>query len=947
MKPAEILCAAAAWQPPDDGAPSAVTEGAQYQESVFRIIDVVLRRGEQSAAFDGITARAVESLPYTMVGGVTVCNAQVCATVAVLRTAIRIVTHIRGSSATKDALGPLFDTLTNDVSPWRNPGIIEGCFQAVPALLSVPAHDDLTREGLIALFKHLRRPADPGNLAAVHAHLAAAAVFRRLLVTLATLQSDSPSPNEAARLEKHLDLIFQQPTSSLIFSAFRKQMPSPRAKLKGAVSELLIAGMAFDSLALQSTRKAMKQWWDLELGERMLLTRTLALQLNAAAGEWRDIERLPLLRRHYKRFSAVVLNMQEREELLWNILTELPAEASESMDVEVQAFVEDARWRSVREEDGLPGYVLAMISPAMGGRIMDLVVREIDRKLRRSRSNNAPFDFASLLYEIVLRDPDERLFNHLLPRLSTESDRREATLFRDFISAVRSVTVANSDVEPLLVVARHFLVETEDTTSPTLRSLAGMLGLFQRLVATEEGVWDVLVEGEIGGLGALFAAFDALAPRRGPLVADCREQLVELESEVEFYQRLPVEEFEGRARTLEHARDIADELISILRSQEQLHVSERIFLTRVVHHLRLLFERTKRWYCEEPHRQWKAGASDKFWSCFLTDWREGRSYNSQARLPWALEQMWENVGSEPPPYRGQRQRFEQFFVRWMSSEIDAAALARALAPRWPRWFREVFRVMTNLWSIALIIFLPCMFAAVMHMYGYHGFEGGGFFAVNSAFLAATFLAFVSTGRRFFGQSQRQYRFRSMFPRVAGFIAAPMALIVELEHAYRFPLEASTESLLLLLLVAFFAIQFTVTKAVTEDEDDDNAMPAVRVRRVRSIVAVALAQSFAIALLLSMIFAGRIDLPADAQAGVAGSPYHHLPLLLGVLPREVVFDISSLLGSVGFVVDPALNIVFYPTIILTWTALGVLFGVVFEGFLKGAKVRGEHALAQES
>lgn len=145
----------------------------------------------------------------------------------------------------------------------------------------------------------------------------------------------------------------------------------------------------------------------------------------------------------------------------------------------------------------------------------------------------------------------------------------------------------------------------------------------------------------------------------------------------------------------------------------------------------------------------------------------------------------------------------------------------------------------------------------------------------------------------------------MFPRVAGFIAAPMALIVEFEHAYQFPLMASDGSLLLLMLLAFFAIHFTVTKAVAEDEDGEASASGTR-RRVGSIVAVALAQSFVIALVLSMTFAGHIEVPVQATVQADhghGSMYHRLPLFLGVLPREVELDIPSIAKSAGFIFRP--------------------------------------------
>ncbi|MGZ8710841.1 MAG: hypothetical protein ACXW28_11525, partial [Thermoanaerobaculia bacterium] len=71
-----------------------------------------------------------------------------------------------------------------------------------------------------------------------------------------------------------------------------------------------------------------------------------------------------------------------------------------------------------------------------------------------------------------------------------------------------------------------------------------------------------------------------------------------------------------------------------------------------------------------------------------------------------------------------------------------------------------------------------------------------------------------------------------------------------------------------------------------------------------------------------------------------------PFFAGVLPREVHFNTSTVLKRVRLPISQAigahLEFTFYPTIILTWTALGLFVGVFLEGFVKGERLRGGEA-----
>ena len=63
----------------------------------------------------------------------------------------------------------------------------------------------------------------------------------------------------------------------------------------------------------------------------------------------------------------------------------------------------------------------------------------------------------------------------------------------------------------------------------------------------------------------------------------------------------------------------------------------------------------------------------------------------------------------------------------------------------------------------------------------------------------------------------------------------------------------------------------------------------------------------------------------------------------MLPRDVAFDIGEIIDSFDRRIppglEPHLRFTYYPTLILTWTALGLFVGVFLEGFVKGERLRG--------
>jgi len=70
---------------------------------------------------------------------------------------------------------------------------------------------------------------------------------------------------------------------------------------------------------------------------------------------------------------------------------------------------------------------------------------------------------------------------------------------------------------------------------------------------------------------------------------------------------------------------------------------------------------------------------------------------------------------------------------------------------------------------------------------------------------------------------------------------------------------------------------------------------------------------------------------------------------GILPRHTTFDLGPLVDDairkpgrkpLHPSVRNHLRFDYYPTLIITWTSLGLFFGVFLEGFLKGERLRGE-------
>jgi hypothetical protein len=972
---------------------------AQFQESVFRTIDVMIKRGAGHRHFDRAIAQALDATPRTLVGPASVCNAQVRATVALLRTASRLISEDHETSKTKGALTPIFGDLAAP-SPWPNLGITEGCYAILPFLASNKDHDGLSKPALESLFKRIKSPPPFGDLAAMHHQLVASASFRRLILRLMR-RTDELSENDADSLHVQRDVsrLLSEPTADQVLTAFQTpvtwavamQTPVPRW-----TAAIVIAGTAFENDLLDMSARLFEGFDDRVSLERLLLTRILAAQLRATSQDSRKIARYAALRDFFANGAANRAADRKRIEKIDKIVTSLPARAAQAADPDLQDFLEHCGRRAAggprTNVEDLPGHVLAMVSDKPSSRIADAIAREIDLH-RRHWKQLKSFDFAKLLYQVALRGPNESIFGHLLPRVD-DADRAVVSLFYRHVKSVR----ADAKLEPdqLLKHVDQLANEISDETpSDTLRKLKVILTCYRGLFANESAIWDALTAGDEGGdLAKLFGDFDEIVKmthvrepdgRRESLLKAYAIAAAQLQKSLQQYRELPVGEFELRAEALRDAREVAAEIERRLETHPGLRPPERVMLISLLQRLQDFFQRTTRWYCNEPQRRKKARKEgrdpERFFFLFASptktplaqvfaaaqslsrdDLEEALAgqFNA-ASTALALAGISTAAGVAPAEFPEQRDRFEKLFAEWMESELDVDSLHRHFHDRWAWPFRRAYEGMTNLAAVSVAIVVPCVVAVLLHFAGLHKVEGVGFFLLEAGVLIAAFVSLIprlraglrGLWRRLRGANATNttrdgpspYYFESLVPRLARLIVVPLALTVEFDHSYSFPLHASTLTLVLLIALSFFATRFFVDREIIDASDTLDATPE-RVR-LGKVVALALSHAFLISVLLATIFGSHADgVSAHVHSEnwldrMPDERYHHRPYFAGILPRDVRFEPGSLLPMPKFASDE-LCFKYYPTVILAWTALGLFIGVFLEGFLEGKRLRGGEA-----
>jgi hypothetical protein len=1012
-----FLCSAASvLHPGERQSPQLLISFARFQESIFRTIETMIVRNAPAKDFDDVVAAAVRNIPPTLFVTADLANAQTRATVAIIGTAAQIVSRVPGSRC-EEALKKHFLQLGEERSPWANPGVIEGCFNTLPYLLGNPDHNDWTQPALDALLLHLRTSCAMDDLVAMHRRLFANACFRRLLIAiqervhqkLSEFHTASEEELRGEEADHAVSMLLARPDAELVLEIFQAHYDPVAAAAPPPVgiSEVVIGAVAFEADLLRRNAELFREWEVMLPERRLLLTRIFGAQLRALSHEAREIRRYPHLQTLLD-MPTVTLTEEQRQVRLLEFLSDIPSGAAEAADADLQDFVERHCGRSKRDVDDLPGYVLAMISDDVSYRLAADIAREIDLDLRRKRLADPAHDFAAALYQVMLRGPNRRIFDHLVPRMVDDDDRKLVLLFRRHVEAIDRWNRRALDMPDLVEYVTCLIKELSDYRGDTLLNLAKALRLYVDLVPQRnDAIWrELMYDAKTGrGVRALFKALDDIAgalpaahgadraPRheskadamrsrneRISLVERCEEECTTLRAKVALYVELEVNQFEERAAALRAATDQVRRIEERLASDRALQPPERVMLHALLRSWHDLFTRTDEHFVDDPRHCVETTDPVSFWQKFVGPFVPPRTaapppsrffVKLRRRLAGKVDAALK-VGvpdephvvagvprpTDPPPYPDQWRKFEKFYVEWMEAELDIDHLKWALMDRWPFWFRAAYRGMTSLgWTVAFIA-APFLVAFVMHATKHCSVEGAGYFAVAAVFVVLALLNLAMlTRKRGDLRRIRQYRFPCLLPPLFRLIVVPLALIVDFDHSYYFPIFASSAVLVLLMTLGFLTTRFFVTRELLGHDSD--RMPTKsgeqrtrERRRVRQIIAVAMGHSFALSLLFSIMFeANTVPRLAHEQAASqethsSGGPAVHsieAPLFLGLFPRDARFDVGRIAMRFGWTTMPErwqqhVRMEFYPTLVLTWTALGLFFGVFLEGFLKGERLR---------
>ncbi len=954
---------------------------ARYQESVFRTIDVLIKREQalkrdMHATFDAVIAYALAEIPRTLVGRATVSNAQVRSTVALIRTAARLISKDNTTSDTKSVLMTLFETL-GTTPPWPNLGIIEGCYAVLPYLLKNEEHKEFALPALTKVFQRIESAPPFYDLIGIHHQLIASSCFRRVVLELIRLpEKRGLTKDEGAYAQTNLEMLLAEPKPEAMAEALRMPHATGTAVMKTSATRwmaaMITAGTAFEHDLLDCTQALFEDFNSQRTDVRLLLTRILAAELRATAQDSRRINRFKQLRSFYPN----TLSEAERIEKARTLSAKLPARMAQAADPDLQDFLEHCG-RGVDEQAetiaDLPGHVLAMVSDKSSSRIADAIARVIDLRWRHwKKQEKQEADLARLLHQVALRGPNELIFSELLPRVE-KRERKIVLLFKKHVRRIHAG--ASMTVQEML---GHILELRNDIkevgTNETLGKLDAILNDYFVLFEQRESVWSTL---ESGKLESFLALCDDLRNATQPKDRTAESSLVDalgasakrLRVVVVRYLALPVGEFDAREDAMHEAGALTKAMITSLHGlDERLQPPERELLIRVVARLGDLFDRTIEWYCRQPRdlkaarqpavffelfaRPMKISYGDMFADanvlnhakdCFLNATLKSIGFRESIEF----RKIYDAAKDAPPEFRTQRQQFEQFFVAWMESELDVDMLQRQFKDRWSPPLRWIYSVATNLPGISLIIILPCVAAGMLHQSSKHEFEGIGFFLLAASVLLAAVLASITSIFKF-GKPHKHY-FAALLPRLARLVVVPLALTVELDHSYVFPLRASTPALLLLIGLSFLMTWFYVDGEIVSA----STKRLSEWKRTAKVVSLALSQAFIIAVLLATIFgshAHEISQMCDEDANARAKLWnidqfpseggHKHPYFLG-MPRDVRFE-GAILGNARW---PAwtscvsqLKFTYYPTIILAWTALGLFVGVFLEGFFKGERLR---------
>lgn len=1012
----ERMCiAASATVAEPDASVRVRTELARHQESVFRTLDVLLARGLSARPFDTVVASAVKAIPTTLLGALELCNAQSRATVTVLTTAARVAATLR-KSKTDAALKEHYKHIGEQHTVWTNPGIIEGCFRALPVLLWDHENDDWTDDAVTRLFQSLAATPERNDLVAMHARLSANAAFRQILLALnermqqhVLTSADHDPTTQTRNADRAMRDLLANPSADLVKKIFAKDGFFPGRDTARNVSEIIVSATDMETTLLHHADALFVDWRFLSDAEQLLVVRILGAQLRSASHERVQIERYRIVKQVLRRLSAVTMSDADRDEMLWELLSRIPARAAEAAEADLQEFVEFRAGQTGLVDDDvndLPGYVLAMISPDVTERLAADIARQVDLNIHRTKGHH-DFDFTDTLYQITLRDPGQAIYDHLLARITDPHHRQSLLLFREHVIAVNECMPQRPgdrvDVDGLVKHAEALGPRLRWRETPALRDLSEAMRLFATLAAEKPAMWNAIVgreKGLGGGLGALFVLLDRLdqetrhrntvAQRLRPerssrrrrrrdhpqwrprvqrlsLEKLCREDYVQLQLDVEHYLRLPVGNFDECNRALRSAMHAVRSIREKVTERAGLQPPEQIILEALLDRWEDIFDRTIQWYVDAPRRFVHGRRKELFFNSFTNVIDKYRPKPKEAPSPMHLTRLdSEEVPKVkwPPIPPGQDVAFENFFVQWMASDLDVDNLQWALSPRWGRFgFRFWYGKIINLLFTSTLIALPFGLTAFLHYKHLEEIEGVGFFVYVVALLALTLVTLIVRARKELTDAGSRpyypFRFAALLPRLFRLMVIPIFLLIDFEHSYLFPMHATDVVLVGLLLLALVSTEFFIRRALRSTEGelsrlDDRDLETDINRRVRQVLSIALVHAFVVALFFSFLFesrtihrahvADRVHAMAMNEHVMADDDGHNEPLFLSYVPREARFNVNWIAHQTGYRLEPllerSLDLHFYPTLILSWTALGLFFGVFLEGFLKGERLRGE-------
>jgi hypothetical protein len=771
------------------------------------------------------------------------------------------------------------------------------------------------------------------------------------------------------------------------------------SRLSSQLADRLIGGVAFETDILKRTQSMLAAWREQSSLDQTTLIRILATQLHTVSRDIPALTREHLFQ--VPGISLASSDARRIASHILATLPSGAAEAADLELHRFAEIVGRSDTTEPISPERLPPHVASMITPTVSARIARAIAREFDLIIRRSK-RRARSDIAKPLYEVVFHGGSETIFDHLLPRVSNSTDHAIVLFFRDHAAALRDANATTDTIKVHIdQLPKELSSHSTPTLSLMLEALSTYRELTSRSpdswkCLAHGGLSTFFNQHDLISHGLDNASRTTLADSYGHNLQDLQQQVKNyLATPIESFTARSTA-LRGCTRT---ALAVAK---SLQAHRGLHHSEQTLFVTLMTHLAMLFRDSIRwycEWPVlliqqaegELPHQPRGATAAGQnattlFWeslclspppprgplpgsSILIKDGASPAARNSGAYRAAELDNIGAILGPRPPAFDHQDLLFQDFFVRWRAASLDIKGLNTVLSERWPPSFRTFYRFATNPWLPLLVLLLAYAWAVAMDLLNFHWLEGAGFFALSAAVIIGAVVTFVRGMRKSASRErlspEKGYWFECLLPRLARLTAVPMALIVEVDHSYDFALTGTSLALLLLIGLSYLSTGFFVSREVAkraEKSGSDALNTREKAAAARRVVALALSHAFGIAILMSAIFgtshalhdtplathpmphgANHAKVAYEAEAGPHPLHQHRYPYFLRVLPRETTLDLGHIWGlttgnTVSSNLAPYLAFRFYPTLILTWTAFGLFFGVFLEGFMAGKSLR---------